>query len=115
MNTAGARKSAPVAYRASVSGPAEGGGAAWTGGSAVIPLRCSLGYLPFLYAAAAADSSCVWMPDTSFGLSRNFWNSPQRPWPVVAPNDGGCSSDMSNTTDFAVSSGASVERVIASG
>jgi hypothetical protein len=55
------------------------------------------------------------MPLTSFGFWRNFWKIPHSPWPVVEPNDAGCSSDMSNTTDFAVPSGASVALVIASG
>jgi hypothetical protein len=40
---------------------------------------------------------------------------PHSPWPVVAPNAGGCSSDMSNTTAFACPIGASVARVIGSG
>src|SRR5581483_1111930 len=50
-----------------------------------------------------------------FGFFRKFWNSPHSPWPAVAPNDGGCWSDMSNTTLFACPIGASVARVIGSG
>src|SRR5579862_2324775 len=45
MKNAGSRKTAPVVYRASLPGSAEPGGAATTGGSAVIPpavLTCPL-------------------------------------------------------------------------
>src|SRR2546426_506978 len=35
------------------------------------------------------------------GFLRKVWKIPHSPCPVVAPNDGGCWSDMSNTTDFA--------------
>src|SRR5689334_23937053 len=55
------------------------------------------------------------MPETSLGFFRNCWKIPHSPWPVVAPKDAGCSSDMSKTTDFALPIGASVARVIASG
>ena len=43
------------------------------------------------------------IPVTLLGFFRNVWKSPHSPWPVVEPNDAGCSSDMSKTTDFAVS------------
>src|SRR5262249_30425888 len=55
------------------------------------------------------------MPEMFFGFFRNVWKMPHSPWPVVAPNEAGCSSDMSNTTDFAVLIGISVARVIGSG
>ena len=55
------------------------------------------------------------MPVTSLGFFRNCWKMPHSPWPVVDPNEAGCWSDMSNTTDFADPIGASVARVIASG
>src|SRR5689334_22644098 len=55
------------------------------------------------------------MPVMSFGFWRNFWNSPHSPCPAVAPNAGGWLSDMSKTTDFAVSNGDSIALVIGSG
>src|SRR5437879_11752566 len=87
MKRAGARKSAPTRYLPSLPGSPEGSGAAATGGSAVIPpaliapLTC-----PYLYAAAAAASSLLWMPATSDGFFRQSWKRPHSPWPVVAPN-----------------------------
>src|SRR5438128_1866188 len=45
----------------------------------------------------------------------NFWNSPHSPWPVVPPNEAGCSSDMSNTTAFALATNCWFALSIASG
>ena len=72
-------------------------------------------YFPFLYAATAADSSFFWMPLTSDGFCRKFWKSPHSPCPVVPPNEAGCSSDMSNTTAFALATAAWFALSIASG
>src|SRR5207247_3977582 len=55
------------------------------------------------------------MPVTLLGVLRKSWKIPPAPCPVVAPKEAGCSSDMSNTTDFARWTGSDVARVIASG
>src|SRR3954464_10491940 len=110
---AGRRKRAPARERA-LPPPPGSGGAARGGGSAVIeaPLKP---YFPLLYAAAAELSSCCWMLEMLDGFWRNFWKIPHSPWPVVAPNEAGWLSDMSNATWVAPASGASVAFVIGSG
>src|SRR3954470_19873352 len=55
------------------------------------------------------------MPLMFFGCRRNFWKMPHSPWPVVAPNDAGCKSDMSNTTAFALATAFWFARSIAFG
>ncbi len=49
------------------------------------------------------------------GFCRKLWKSPHSPWPVVAPNEAGCWSDMSKTTFFAAAIADAVARVVASG
>src|SRR3954453_658668 len=110
---AGRRKSAPVRDR-DLSSPPPSGGAALGGGSAVIEAPLTR-YFPLLYAFAAELSSCCWILEMLDGFWRNFWKIPHSPRPVVAPNEGGWLSDMSNATDVAPASGASVAAVIGSG
>src|SRR5437870_2218836 len=113
MKSAGARKTAPVTYLPSLPGSPAGGGAATTGGSAVIPPALTR-YFPFLYDAVAAASSFFAIPSASLGVFRKSWKRPHSPWPVVPPNDGGCSSDMADTSALAARVADAVARVIGS-